>query len=209
MECNITIGNAVVLTSAHPVLYDCTTGCSHCLGDNLSVPVYLIFPTFFTCRDKIDLSDDEYVPPDEENISLDETVSYFPVQCTSRKTTSGKKKQCVNNSKKLSDSNPDEMNSGIFVTNAGTCWKSITSGTCMGGRIAEHNVFNEKSGSTSYAKRNIENSYKISSWRLLIDEPVLRRIKNCTEEEAHWQLGKNKWSTTLDELDAFISILYA
>ncbi|GFV89776.1 hypothetical protein TNCV_827681 [Trichonephila clavipes] len=79
-------------------------------------------------------SDDEYVPPDEESISSDEdTVSNFPVQCTSRKTTSGKKKQCVNNSKKLSD----EMNSGTFVTNGGTCWKSITFGSCMSGRIAE------------------------------------------------------------------------
>ncbi|GFW34599.1 piggyBac transposable element-derived protein 4 [Trichonephila clavipes] len=28
-------------------------------------------------------------------------------------------------------------------------------------------------------------------------------------EEAHRQLGRNEWSTTLDELDAFISILYA
>ncbi|GFW35659.1 hypothetical protein TNCV_4435101 [Trichonephila clavipes] len=72
---------------------------------------------------------DEYVPPDEENVSSErDTVSNFPVQCTSRKTTSGKKTQCVNIPKKLSDSNPDEMNSGTFVTNYGMCWKSITSG---------------------------------------------------------------------------------
>ncbi|GFV61791.1 transposable element Tcb1 transposase [Trichonephila clavipes] len=38
---------------------------------------------------------------------------------------------------------------------------------------------------------------------------MLRYIKNCAEEEAHRHLGKNEWSTTLDELDAFISILYA
>ncbi|GFV30314.1 piggyBac transposable element-derived protein 3 [Trichonephila clavipes] len=37
----------------------------------------------------------------------------------------------------------------------------------------------------------------------------LCHIKNSTEEEAHRQLGENEWSTTLDELDAFISILYA
>ncbi|GFR05708.1 DDE_Tnp_1_7 domain-containing protein [Trichonephila clavata] len=78
------------------------------------------------------------------------------------------------------------MNSGAFVGNDGTCWKSITSGSCVRGRIAEHNVFKEKSGPTSYAKRNIENGYAISSWRPLIDE-----------------------STTLGEIDAFISILYA
>ncbi|GFU00334.1 hypothetical protein TNCV_4258781 [Trichonephila clavipes] len=42
--------------------------------------------------EEIVFSDDEYVPPDEENIPSDEdNVSYFPVQCTGRKTTSGKK----------------------------------------------------------------------------------------------------------------------
>ncbi|GFV69190.1 DDE_Tnp_1_7 domain-containing protein [Trichonephila clavipes] len=88
-------------------------------------------------------------------------------------------------------------------------WENITSESCTRGRIVEHNVFKEKSGPTSYAKRNIENGYAISSGWLLIDDPMLRPIKNCTEEEAHRQLGENEWSTTVDELDAFISILYA
>ncbi|GFS65604.1 hypothetical protein TNCV_1924651 [Trichonephila clavipes] len=60
------------------------------------------------------------------------------------------------------------MNSGTFVTDDGTCWKSITSGSCMRGRIAEHNVFKENCDPTSYAERNIENTYAIISWRLLI-----------------------------------------
>ncbi|GFX22290.1 hypothetical protein TNCV_2951311 [Trichonephila clavipes] len=85
------------------------------------------------------------MPPDEENIPSDEdTVSNFPVQCNGRKTTSGKKKQCINKRKKLSDSNPDEMNSGTFVTNDGTCWESITSGSSMCGRIAELNVLKKR-----------------------------------------------------------------
>ncbi|GFW62949.1 hypothetical protein TNCV_4452981 [Trichonephila clavipes] len=67
----------------------------------------------------------------------------------------------------------------------------------------------KKRGPTSYAKQNIENCYVISSWRLLIDEPILHHIKNCTEKEAHRQLGKKEWSTALAKLDAFISILYA
>ncbi|GFY17675.1 hypothetical protein TNCV_1074101 [Trichonephila clavipes] len=61
---------------------------------------------------------------------------------------------------------------------------------------------------TSYEDRNIENSYAISSWRLLIYELMFRHIKNCTEEEAHRQQGKNEWSTTLDKLNSFISSLY-
>ncbi|GFT73520.1 piggyBac transposable element-derived protein 4 [Trichonephila clavipes] len=43
---------------------------------------------------------------------------------------------------------------------------------------------------------------------ILIDEAMLRHIKSYTEEEAHRQLEKNEWSTILDELDVFISILY-
>jgi hypothetical protein len=44
-------------------------------------------------------------------------------------------------------------------------------------------------GPTSYAKRNIEDGYSSTSWRLLIDESLLRTIKNCTDSEAHGQLG--------------------
>ncbi|GFV43398.1 uncharacterized protein TNCV_886361 [Trichonephila clavipes] len=156
--------------------------------------------------EEIFFSDDKYVPPDEEYISLDEAItSNFPVQCTGRKTTSGK--ICINKLKKLSDSNPEEMNSGTLVANDGTCWcwESIPSGSCRCGRTADHKVFKEKSVPTSNAKRNIEMGYAISSWRPLIHKPKLQHIKNCTQEEAHWQLEKNEWSTTLD---AFISILY-
>ncbi|GFU88009.1 hypothetical protein TNCV_1335781 [Trichonephila clavipes] len=45
--------------------------------------------------------------------------------------------------------------------------------SCTRGRIVEHNVFKEKSGPTSYSKRNIENGYAISSGWLRIDEPML------------------------------------
>ncbi|GFT38959.1 hypothetical protein TNCV_388231 [Trichonephila clavipes] len=70
---------------------------------------------------EIVFSDDEYVPPDEENISPGEGTLCRKIRSgISRKTTSGKKKQRVNKRKKLSDSNPDEMNSGTFVANGGT-----------------------------------------------------------------------------------------
>ncbi|GFW78140.1 hypothetical protein TNCV_136091 [Trichonephila clavipes] len=101
------------------------------------------------------------------------------------------------------------MNCRPFVRNDGMVWESIISRSYMRARIAEHNVFKEKSGPTSYAKRNIENGYTIRSGRLLIEEPMLRHIKNCTKEEAHRQLGENERSTTLGELDVFTSILYA
>ncbi|GFY16429.1 hypothetical protein TNCV_2350721 [Trichonephila clavipes] len=61
-----------------------------------------------------------------------------------RKATSGKKKLCVNKRNKLSDSNPDLMNSGTFVRNDGTGLESITSRSCTHGRISECHVFKEK-----------------------------------------------------------------
>jgi len=138
-------------------------------------------------------------------------ISYliFLYNVLAEKPFLGRKKQCVNK-KKLSDSNPDEMTSRTFVTSDGTSSESICSGSCMSGRIAKHNVFKEKVLiPTSYAKRNIENGYAISAWRLPLEESMLRHIKNCTDEEAHCRLGKNEWSTTLGELAAVISILYA
>ncbi|GFV58841.1 hypothetical protein TNCV_1260681 [Trichonephila clavipes] len=99
------------------------------------------------------------------------------------------------------------MNSRTFVRNVRTSWQSITYGSCTRVRITEYNVFKEKSGPTSYAKRNIKNGCAISSGRLHTDEPMLRHIKNCSQGEAHQQLGKNECSTTF-ELNASTSILY-
>ena len=80
------------------------------------------------------------------------------------------------------------MNSETFVTNDGTCWESITSGSGMRGRIAEHNVLKEKSGPTSYAKRNIENESAISSWRLLISLCfVISKIAQRKKLTGNWE----------------------
>ncbi|XP_042911628.1 piggyBac transposable element-derived protein 4-like [Parasteatoda tepidariorum] len=48
-----------------------------------------------------------------------------------------------------------------------------------------------------------------SAWRLFIDEWILKHIKKCTEDEAHRHIPENKWVVTLEEVDAFIAILYA
>ncbi|GFT19181.1 hypothetical protein TNCV_303121 [Trichonephila clavipes] len=82
------------------------------------------------------------------------------------------------------------MNSGIFVRNDETGWESITSKNCTRGRIDDHNTFTGKSDPTRYAKRNIKNGCASNSGSLLLDEPMLLDIKNCTEKEAHRQLGK-------------------
>ncbi|GFR06373.1 hypothetical protein TNCT_433801, partial [Trichonephila clavata] len=146
---------------------------------------------------------DEYLPPDEENISSDEdTVYNFPAQCTSRKPTSWNKRQSVNKCKKLSDSNPDEITSGTFVTKMEHIGKaSPLEVACLEELL--NIMFSKKIvPQPVMAKRNIENGYTISSWKLLIDESMLRHIKNCIEEEAHRQLGKDERSITFDELSA-------
>lgn len=62
-------------------------------------------------------------------------------------------------------------------------------------------------GPTSYAKRNNDCSV-ISAFRLLINELMLRHIKLCTETKARQQLQNNSWSHPLEELEAFIALLY-
>ncbi len=49
----------------------------------------------------------------------------------------------------------------------------------------------------------------VSAWRLIINEPMLKLIKKCSDAEANRQLQHNRWSVSLEELDAFIALLYA
>lgn len=43
---------------------------------------------------------------------------------------------------------------------------------------------------------------------MILDQEIMNHIKMCTESEARRVLG-SEWSITLEELDAFIAILYA
>ncbi len=38
---------------------------------------------------------------------------------------------------------------------------------------------------------------------------MLKLIKTCSDAEANGQLQHNRWSVSLEELDAFIALLYA
>lgn len=113
----------------------------------------------------------------------------------------------IRKEKKLS-SNPLAVGN-IMKSKDETSWKVIKVGLTSERRKPQHNVVKEAAGPTSHAKRNIIDGCASSAYRLFIDEPILRHIKYCTVTEAHKQLGTNDWSLTLEELDAFISILYA
>ncbi len=90
----------------------------------------------------------------------------------------------------------------------GTKWETVHSVIRTPGRLAQQNVIHEIAGPTSYAKRMINESF-VSAWRLIINEPMLKLIKKCSDTETNGQLQHNRWSVTFEELDAFIEFLYA
>ena len=67
----------------------------------------------------------------------------------------------------------------------------------------------EVSGPTAFATQRIRKDTVLSAFRLLVDENMMRHIQRCTEAEARERLVDESWSVSLDELDAFIGILYA
>lgn len=90
----------------------------------------------------------------------------------------------------------------------GTKWIRIPAGNLPGRRNVQ-NVLREGSGPTGRAKREIVKGELVTAWRLFVNEPMLRLIKRCTETEAHRVLGQNIFTVSLEELDAFVAILYA
>lgn len=66
----------------------------------------------------------------------------------------------------------------------------------------------EVSGHTLYTKRSICDESILCASHLLIDECMLRHIQCCTEVEAHRQLNDDSWSVPLEELEAFIALLF-
>ncbi|CAH2089749.1 unnamed protein product [Euphydryas editha] len=89
----------------------------------------------------------------------------------------------------------------------GTEWEELGNG-CVG-RLPSHTIFKDTSGPTGYAKRNIMLGSVSSAFRLIIDNRMMSHIKTCTELEARNVLQKNDWEITIEELHAFVAILYA
>ncbi|XP_055388036.1 piggyBac transposable element-derived protein 4-like, partial [Condylostylus longicornis] len=104
-------------------------------------------------------------------------------------------------------SNANITRKDVHIASDGTVWKEIQKGGCAG-RSPSHNIFKATSGPTAYTKRNIISGQVSSAFMLLIDNRMIEHIKNCTETEAQNVLG-NHWTTSIDELYAFIAILYA
>uniref|UniRef100_A0A3B3SZ47 PiggyBac transposable element-derived protein domain-containing protein n=1 Tax=Paramormyrops kingsleyae TaxID=1676925 RepID=A0A3B3SZ47_9TELE len=87
----------------------------------------------------------------------------------------------------------------------GTVWTIIETGENSGRRQSQ-NVMTEVSGPTAHAKRNIEDA--LSAFLCLIDDVMLKHIRDCTVAEAHRVNEDSSWDITVDELKAFIALVY-
>ena len=96
-----------------------------------------------------------------------------------------------------------------FTAAHGTVWKTSKEDTTATGHLPMQNVLKEVQGPTPFAKKNITSDSFASAWRIFIDKSILLHIKKCTEAEAHRVQQDETWYTSVTELEAFISILYA
>ncbi|KAM3613672.1 uncharacterized protein V6R79_003345 [Siganus canaliculatus] len=74
------------------------------------------------------------------------------------------------------------------------------------GRYQSQNVLTESAGPTPHASRNVGG--KLSAFLCLFDNVMLCHIRGCTVAEAHRVSGQNTWGVSLEELRAFIALLF-
>ncbi|XP_026471361.1 uncharacterized protein LOC113375647 [Ctenocephalides felis] len=107
----------------------------------------------------------------------------------------------------LSGSETDERIQETETAVDGTVWTKIAEGGTPG-RSSSNCVFKGVKGPTSYAKENIITGDLVSAFSLIIDNYIIKHIKQCTEEEGS-RISEYDWTTSLPEIRAFIGILYA
>ena len=91
----------------------------------------------------------------------------------------------------------------------GLQWEVIQPGVINDDKNKVSNFMKANSGPTSYAKNCIVDGNPISAFHMLIDESLIKHIKDCTETEAQSQLGTSNWAISVEELYAVIGIMYA
>jgi hypothetical protein len=89
-----------------------------------------------------------------------------------------------------------------------TKWTIIESGRGASGRFGSHNLLREQPGPTPHTTRNVSEDKVSPAWRLFNDDSILPHIKRCTEAEAA-RASEQNWSLVIEELDAFIALVYA
>lgn len=87
----------------------------------------------------------------------------------------------------------------------GTIWTVAQTGENRGRRQST-NVITEAAGPTAHAKRNIEDA--LTAFLCLVDDGMLKHIRECTVDEAHRVKEESSWDMTVAELKAFIALIY-
>ncbi|KAK9686069.1 hypothetical protein QE152_g37477 [Popillia japonica] len=91
----------------------------------------------------------------------------------------------------------------------GTEWTAGAVGDTPAGRRAQQNILRELPRPSGLARQGIDEDKLSSAWLLIIDDRIRNHIEKCTEEEARRRQEVDDWSVSLQELKAFIAILYA
>ena len=102
-----------------------------------------------------------------------------------------------------------QNNTTSFATSDGITWHFFNPNQKNSGRRSCHNVITQGPRPSAQAHRSIIKESVRSAWDLFNDESILRHIQRCTEEEARRVLQTDNWYVSLDELDAFLAIIYA
>jgi hypothetical protein len=89
-----------------------------------------------------------------------------------------------------------------------TKWTVIESGRAASGRFGSNNVLREQPGPKPHAAQSVSEDKVSSAWRIFIDNSILFHNKRCTEAEAARASEQNS-SLVIEELDAFIALVYA
>ena len=87
----------------------------------------------------------------------------------------------------------------------GTVWTGMQPGAARG-RTPKRNIFTDTPGPTLFAKTRTQD--ELSSFLCLLNDDMLRQIKDYTVQMARSKPGNQDWDLSVTELKAFISVFF-
>lgn len=102
-----------------------------------------------------------------------------------------------------------EDDGDVYQARNGTTWEVYNTNSSTAGRCSSQNIMRVQPGPTSYATSRISTGSPLSAWKLLIDEPMVRHICRCTNEEASRQRSSEEWKVSPTDLETVFGLMYA
>ena len=96
-----------------------------------------------------------------------------------------------------------------LIRKDGTAGQALAISHVQRGRLQQQNKLSFKHGPTAFGTCRITESSRLSLFRRLFDEAMLRDIGKRTVAEAHRVFARMNWDMILDELDKFIGLVIA